>query len=60
MAGVDIKTVQELLGHKTLIMTLRYAHLSPDHKKRAVEVLCNKLGTNEAQEPKVENVDSKH
>jgi integrase len=37
MAGVDIKTVQELLGHKTLTMTLRYAHLAPAHKVDAVK-----------------------
>ena len=28
MAGVDIRTVQELMGHETLAMTVRYAHLS--------------------------------
>jgi integrase len=39
MAGVDITTVKELLGHKTLTMTLRYAHLSPSHKVKAVDVL---------------------
>ena len=39
MAGVDIKTVQELMGHKSIEMTLRYAHLSPSHKRRAVEIL---------------------
>jgi len=59
MAGVDLKTVQELLGHKTMEMTLRYSHLSPDHKKRAVEVLCNKMGTVWAQEPIDENVENK-
>jgi len=32
MAGVDITTVKELLGHKTLTMTMRYAHLAPSHK----------------------------
>ena len=39
MKGIDITTVKELLGHKTLTMTLRYAHLAPSHKVRAVEVL---------------------
>jgi hypothetical protein len=39
MAGVDIRTVQELMGHKTIAMTLRYTHLSPDHKRRAIEAL---------------------
>jgi hypothetical protein len=28
MAGVDIRTVQELLGHKTIGMTVRYSHAS--------------------------------
>ena len=39
MSGVDITTVKELLGHKTLTMTLRYAHLAQSHKARAVEML---------------------
>ena len=39
MAGVDIMTVRDLLGHKSLEMTLRYAHLSPNHKSAAVERL---------------------
>ena len=39
MNGVDLKTVQELLGHKTIKMTLRYAHLSQAHKKEAVKAL---------------------
>ena len=36
MAGVDIRTVQELMGHSTIIMTMRYAHLSPAHLRTAV------------------------
>ena len=39
MAGVDLKTVQELMGHKTIAMTARYAHLSPGHKLSALERL---------------------
>lgn len=39
MSGVDLRTVQELLGHKTQAMTVRYAHLSPQHQHRAVEAL---------------------
>jgi len=39
MAGVDIVTVQELMGHKSIIMTRRYSHPTPEHKKQAVERL---------------------
>jgi integrase len=39
MAGVDLPTVKELMGHKHIHMTLRYTHLSSDHKQRAVATL---------------------
>jgi hypothetical protein len=39
MAGVDLYTVKEILGHKTLVMTQRYSHLSPEHQRQAVERL---------------------
>jgi len=39
MAGVDLRIVQDLMGHKTIAMTLRYSHLSPAHKLAAVEKL---------------------
>jgi len=39
MNGVELVTVKELLGHKTIQMTLRYAHLSPMHKRSAVNSL---------------------
>jgi integrase len=43
MAGVDLTTIKELLGHKTLTMTLRYSHLAPSHKVKAVDILDSVL-----------------
>lgn len=39
MCGVDLRSVQELLGHTDIKMTLRYSHLSPAHLLAAVERL---------------------
>lgn len=39
VGGVDLVTLKELLGHSSLDMVLRYAHLSPEHGRKAVEVL---------------------
>ena len=59
MCGIDLNTVRELLGHKTLDMTLRYSHLSLDHKKRAVEVLGFQPDSYTDSKPKSEeNVES--
>jgi integrase len=40
MADVDIRTVAELMGHKRIQMTMRYAHLAQEHKLVAVERLA--------------------
>ena len=54
MNGVDIRTVQELLGHRHLTMTMRYANLSPDHQIRSAKVLDSayRTDTKTAQQPK--------
>ena len=40
MRGIPLRTIQELMGRKTVAMTIRYAHLSPAHLRDAVEGLC--------------------
>jgi integrase len=37
LQGTPILTISQLLGHKSLAMTQRYSHLSPDHKKDAIQ-----------------------
>jgi hypothetical protein len=39
MSGVDLSTIAELMGHKSTMMTTRYAHLSAHHKEQAMEKL---------------------
>jgi len=39
MRRAPLKAVQELLGHSTIEMTMRYSHLSPDVRKDAVRLL---------------------
>jgi len=43
MAGVDLVTVKDLLGHKTIAMTNRYTHLAPEHKAQAVAKLSERM-----------------
>jgi integrase len=39
MAGADLYVVKELLGHASIAMTERYAHLAPEHKAKVVALL---------------------
>jgi integrase len=52
MKGVDLRTVQELLGHKTIAMTLRYTHLLQEHLHEAVGMIDLVFG--ETYEPHLE------
>lgn len=38
MAGGDILSLQRILGHSAITMTMRYAHLSPDHLESALRL----------------------
>jgi integrase len=39
MAGASLKAVQQQLGHATLTMTMRYAHLAPGHQQEAINLI---------------------
>ncbi len=57
MNGADLRTVQELLGHQSYEMTLRYSHVAPEHQLEAVQRLCRpksaspEAGTGTSAEP---------
>ncbi|HSR68873.1 MAG TPA: tyrosine-type recombinase/integrase, partial [Acidobacteriota bacterium] len=50
MSGVDLLTIKKLMRHKTMAMTLRYAHLSDQHTKKAVEQLSFETPKKESKE----------
>jgi integrase len=50
MAGVDLYTIKDLLGHSTITMTERYAHLSKSHKENAIAVLNGLLSDSTQQQ----------
>ncbi|ODS33971.1 MAG: site-specific recombinase [Candidatus Scalindua rubra] len=56
MAGVDLISIKELLGHKSLNMTLRYAHLSSGHMRSAVNKLDDILKISEQEQKDTDNV----
>lgn len=41
MAGASIKEIQEAAGHKTITMSARYSHLSPEHKQSVVDKIAS-------------------
>jgi hypothetical protein len=41
MAGVGIRTVAQLMGHRTIQITMRYAHLALEHNQGVVEKLVS-------------------
>jgi len=41
MGGIDLVTVKEILGHSDIQMTMRYAHPTPENKRKAVNVLAS-------------------
>jgi integrase len=51
LKGGTLKDVQELLGHKTMTMTLRYAHLTQEHKRKAVNLLSSLPAPKPAEKP---------
>ena len=59
MSGSDLVTVKELMGHADIAMTMRYAHLSSDHKAAAVKQLDTSMDTSlfESSESSLHQVD---
>jgi len=51
MAGMDLRTVTTLMGHKDIKMTMRCAHLAPDDLQAAVGVLSSELGAKDRPLP---------
>jgi site-specific recombinase XerD len=52
MRGALLRAVQELLGHATIQMTMRYAHLAPEVARDAVRLLDEPRGSGVAAEAK--------
>ena len=48
MEAVDLLAIKDLGGWKTLAMVQRYAHLSPAHRREAIERLVTRAKATEA------------
>lgn len=51
MRGVPLPAVQQLLGHTTIVMTMRYAHVAPSVLREAIEVLDPKMPSSRFGQP---------
>jgi len=51
IAGVDVYTIKELMGHSDIKMTMRYMHLSPQKYTSAISVLDNPTAKIENKSP---------
>ena len=59
MNGVPLRTVAELLGHKTLAMVHRYSHLSPEHLQGAVDSLSTGAKSVQSKTEPLQAIESK-
>jgi len=57
MAGVDLPTLKELMGHSSITLTMRYVHPTPEHKKEALKKL-QKYNTTPHKIPTVDGGES--
>lgn len=53
--GVDIKTIQNLLGHESVLTTMRYAHLRGGERRRAVDDLAKRVRDRARQRARNDN-----
>jgi integrase len=51
--GTPLYTIAKLMGHKSIAMSERYAHLSPDHKKDAVTAMFNMFNVSGKQKKRL-------
>jgi integrase len=56
MAGASLRDIAEAMGHKTIQMTMRYAHLAPAHQLSVVELLVPAAAEPQAEEHKAEGI----
>ncbi len=55
MSGASMKEIADILGHKTLQITLRYAHLSEAHNKKVVAGMNYKMFESEMRRHEIDN-----